>query len=163
MTAATKWTFAIVGILGMSVLAHIVLVVKANSDPSFFIEPDYYAKALAWDDTMAKRRASDALGWRLVSETRPSSTGGVELLAILTDQAGRPIRDAKVSVQARHNARANAPVATGLVLGHDDAYHAVLPVQRSGLWVFEFSAERGSQRFLVEQRQDVVVPPGVAP
>ncbi len=44
----------VVGILVMSVIAHIVLLVKASSDGGAQIVPDYYEKSKTWDDDQAR-------------------------------------------------------------------------------------------------------------
>ena len=47
----------VVGILSMSVIAHIYLVVQASSDGGAQVVPDYYEKAQAWDSQQAHEAA----------------------------------------------------------------------------------------------------------
>ncbi len=47
----------VVGILLMSVLAHIVLLVMASADGGPQVVPDYYEKAANWDKYQAERAA----------------------------------------------------------------------------------------------------------
>ena len=50
------WPIAVAAILATTVAANIWVMMIANDDPSFAIEPDYYRKALAWDTTLAQSR-----------------------------------------------------------------------------------------------------------
>ena len=56
MNASRLWPWAIGAVLLITVAANLALFHVAGSDPSFVIEPDYYAKAVAWDSTMAQTR-----------------------------------------------------------------------------------------------------------
>ena len=47
----------VVSILMMSVIAHVVLVYKATSDGGAQAVPDYYEKAINWDEEQARAAA----------------------------------------------------------------------------------------------------------
>ena len=47
------WIAAVVLILGTTVAANFYVMHLAGDDPSFAIEPDYYDRALHWDDELA--------------------------------------------------------------------------------------------------------------
>lgn len=47
----------VVGILTMSVLAHVYLIIQASSDGGVDVVPDYYEKAQAWDAEQANAAA----------------------------------------------------------------------------------------------------------
>ena len=47
----------VVGILSMSVLAHVFLIVKATNDGGAEVVPDYYQKAQNWDAEQAREAA----------------------------------------------------------------------------------------------------------
>ena len=51
------WPGLVIGILLMSVTAHVVLIVKASSDGGAQAVPDYYEKAANWDATQAREAA----------------------------------------------------------------------------------------------------------
>lgn len=140
-----QWPFIIVGLLMVSVVAHVVLVVRAFDDPSFAVERDYYAKAVAWDERMAQERANEALGW----------TAGVELerrgeltrLVIeLRDVLGRDVAGADVQVQVFHKAR-SAEVLEATLDAKDGRYVAELPMRRAGRWEIRLRARRGDDVF----------------
>lgn len=50
----------VVGILLMSVVAHVVLLVMASSDGGPQVVPDYYEKAANWDEYQAREAAEAA-------------------------------------------------------------------------------------------------------
>lgn len=47
----------VIGILLLSVVAHIILIVEASSDGGAQVVPDYYEKSLQWDETQAREAA----------------------------------------------------------------------------------------------------------
>ncbi|RMG12758.1 MAG: hypothetical protein D6731_13340 [Planctomycetota bacterium] len=154
--ASRRWTLAIVSLLGFGVFVHGVLLAYALSDPSAVAEPDYYAKALAWDEHLRQEAQNRALGWRLeVSATpRPS---GQRLFVRLLDRDGRPLAGAKVHVLAFHKARRAESIEVELpeVSG---GYAAELPARRPGLWELRFACQHGGQRFTLRTEHSFAAP-----
>jgi len=56
------WPVGLAALLVVSAGANIALIVITSRDASFAVEPNYYAKALAWDETMAQQARNEALG-----------------------------------------------------------------------------------------------------
>lgn len=140
----------LVAILLVSVGANIYLVVRATNDPSFAIEPDYYAKAVEWDRIQDEKAASEALGWKMVVDARPD-----ELRVRLTDRLGRPIDDAVVEVEAFHNARASQRIVGALAPLGQGVYRLEYPFERSGLWEYRLSARRDELEFAHVARKEL--------
>ena len=145
------WPIAVAVILGATVALNLWVARLAGSDPSFAIEPDYYQKALHWDDEMAQQRANEALGWRLEPALAPIDRAGARLTVRLTDRAGAPLSGATVTVQALAVARASRSVHATLAPGAGD-YGAVLPLHTDGEWELRFEARRGAERFTAVRR-----------
>ncbi|HRJ49541.1 MAG TPA: FixH family protein, partial [Phycisphaerales bacterium] len=99
------WPGAIFALLGVNVVVVAVTVYFAVTDPSASIEPNYYEKAVRWDESAARRASSGRLGWGVHLELGPTAQGR-ELLATLRDADGMGIDGARVEVEMFHHARA---------------------------------------------------------
>ena len=125
------WPTAIFALLGMNMLIVGVTVYYATNDPSAAVEADYYQKAVDWDQAVARRQASDLLGWnpqpRLVR-----SEAGTHLRLTLTDRDGHAVHGAKVSAIVYHNARAATRFTVSRVDGVPGEYAAVVLGDRPG-------------------------------
>lgn len=149
------WPVGLAALLVGSAGVNIALVVITSRDASFAVEPDYYAKALAWDDTMAQQARNEALGWSLGLRVEPAGERGrMTVTARLTDSAGAPLLGAHVAIEARHNARANR-VLTAALEPWDAGYAAAMPLARPGLWEFRVRATRGRDVFTATLMRDV--------
>ena len=144
------WPFFIVFLLGISVVANVILVIKATTDPSFAVERDYYAKAVSWDEHQQRQADSDALGWRAALKATRA-----RLEVRLLDREGVPISDAKVTVEAFHNARANHLVAGVLTPEGGGLYALADRFDRPGLWEYRLVVDRADQRFVQTSQQEV--------
>lgn len=143
---------ALVGNVGLG----LTLARIAGNDPSFAVEPDYYAKAMAWDSIVAQREQNADLGWQ-VTPTLPAIVAGTDgpLTLELRDRDGRPVRGARVHLEAMPVARASRVVTAVL---RDSAaagvYAGAVAVDRPGLWEFRITAVRDTDRFTVNLRLD---------
>lgn len=143
--------------LGTVVALNVWVAIKANSDPSFAIEPDYYRKAVAWDSAMAQQRRNTKLDWTLTPALSAfARAGGAVLRVTLTDRHGAAVRDAHIEVTAFSNARAGTVHAATLSADGVDAYTATIPVQRTGQWELRFDVTRGGEHFTVTKRLEAV-------
>lgn len=125
-----------------------LLIYHAHADPSFAVEADYYNKAVHWDAEAAQERRNAELGWVVEVETLPGDQGAPSRLRLtLEDAEGRAISDARVSVEAFHNARAADRRTLTLSSDSAGAYGAVAAFEREGLWEFRVTAHRGDEVF----------------
>jgi nitrogen fixation protein FixH len=153
MKRGAGWPIAIAGILGTTVAANIWVMVIANDDPSFAIEPNYYAKAITWDSTLARARESDALGWRLTPTMGAIGRDGrARLTARLRDASGAPIEGAIVRVLALSIARASDVHEATLAPSEPGDYAVDLDTRRTGQWELRFVASLGADRFTQTDR-----------
>jgi nitrogen fixation protein FixH len=141
------WPLVIAGALVLHVAAMMVMVWISTSDASYAVEPDYYAKALAWDDRRAQDRANTELGWVLDFVVEPAPAGQDPRLRVtLVDDAGAPVTGAVVSVEAFSNIRRDH-VLTATLTATADGYEASLPMRGNGRWEFRFEVTRGDELF----------------
>ena len=153
---------ALLGIVAVNV----TMLFVANSDANgSVVEPDYYRKAVQWDSTMAHRAASDRLRWTAAvslsaGDRVPGQTARTATLRVtLADSAGTGATGAVVRAVLIHNADAARPIEVALRDRGDGRYVAELRLTQTGLWEVRLTAERGSERFSVVVRTDLVVQP----
>jgi nitrogen fixation protein FixH len=151
------WPAAIVGLLALNVAIVGITVYFAQSDPSAAIEPNYYEKAVKWDQTAAQRDASRRLGWNLVLEFEAPASGAGTVTARLTDRSGAALEGASVEMIAFHNARAGDRRVVRTEEHPGGEYRGGLSIERSGRWHLMVTARRGTEIFTTEFDQDVVV------
>lgn len=157
MKRGAWWPIGIAGVLAATVAANIWVMVIANDDPSFAIEPDYYKKALAWDTTLAEARHAAALGWRLAPSFGPMAPdGSVLLTARLTDSTGAAVAGAVVRVAALHVSRASDVHRVTLTDSGRGEYAARLDARRAGQWELRFDATLGRERFTQVNRVEAL-------
>jgi len=157
------WPIAIVGVLGVTVVANIALLREAGAPGAAVVEPDYYRKALAWDTTMAQERASLDLGWRADARLAPAGAGLAEVTVTLAARDGEPVAGATVRVEAIHNADAGRFVTGALAERAPGRYAAILPLAHHGLWELRLDARRGPARYLASLRADLAPAPAAPP
>ena len=150
MKRGAPWPVAIVAFLVAGASANVYLLVRASSDPAFSVEPDYYAKAIAWDAHLAQMAHNEALGWKAALST---DEGGI--VVRLEDRDGRPVAGAAVTLEAFPMARGNQIVRGSLGETPEHAYRADLSFARAGLWEFRLAAQRGADTFTAILDQDV--------
>ena len=149
------WPVGLAALLVGSAGANIALLVITSSDASFAVEPNYYAKALAWDETMAQQARNEALGWSLKLRVDPTGEPGRMTVAVrLTDSAGAPLEGARIAIEALHNARANQVLAAALEPRGLD-YATAMPLARPGRWEFRARVTRGLDVFTATLIRDL--------
>lgn len=150
----SMWPWLVVGLLAIPVTVDVGVIWFVGSDPTFAVEPQYYQKAINWDDEMAQRRANDALGWTTRVEVFPGADGPTLRVHVL-DREGQPVTGAQVSAETFHNARASQ-VLTATLQGDGDGYSAALAMQRPGLWEVRLAVQRGKDHFTRVERLELV-------
>lgn len=151
--AATLWPAAVIAALGVTVIANVAILIASSDPRKSGVEPDYYAKAVAWDTTAAERGRSLALGWRADARLTPDP-GGARVRVTLVDRAGEPLQGARVSIEAIHNFDPEHPVTGVLVEAAPGAYDATLPLHHRGLWELRVTAILGKDRYFTSLRRD---------
>lgn len=144
-----RWIFAIVGLLGVNVIAMVILAIAANNGGTQVI-PAYYDKAAHYDDEMARSVVSQALGWHAdVAMT----AGAIDVT--VRDAAGGAIEGAKVRVTGYQRAHADEPLDVVLLTSGPGRYRAGFR-ERRGWHDLVVVADRGgahyTQRVVVEAK-----------
>jgi nitrogen fixation protein FixH len=162
--AARRWVAVVVGLLGFVVCTQTILITHAVGDPSVVAEPDYYRKAVAWDERMAQEERNAELGWRLTLSVRAGAVrGSREVICELTDAAGEPLPGAQVSLRAFHKARAGEPQSGRLAEAAPGRYAGELPLSRPGLWELRFIVRLEDEVFTARLERELTTAGEVDP
>ena len=154
-TSGVLWPAVIAAALGLHVLVMAAMVYIATSNDSYAVEPDYYAKALAWDERRAQEQRNAELGWDLQFSLDPAAPGADPTVrATLTGAAGEPIADARIAVEVFSNVRRD-DILTGVLRPAPDGYRATLPMHGSGRWEFRFTVTRDRDVFTYRETRHV--------
>lgn len=149
MHAGWRWPVLVTAALVVTVAANVVMYVAAGSDPNgTVVEPDYYRKAVEWDRTMARRAASERLGWRAAATLAPALESGRIVRVTVRDALEAPVTGAALTVTLIHNLEAATPVRGALRESAPGVYEATLPGARPGRWEVRVEAHRGDERFV---------------
>ncbi len=146
------WPWIIVALLGVHVGVMVLLIITATAGESHAVEPNYYQKALDWDQTMAQERANVALGWEL-GERSTMEQGVVSVRATLVDRAGAPVFGARAELTAFHRARSGDRLEVTAPEVAPGVYAIHWPSARAGLWELRWRFTAGEDRFT---RTDVI-------
>jgi len=156
--ARWKWAGLVVGLLVLQVLMGGFAALLAVSDPAFAVIPNYHDRSIHWDDVVAARQASAALGWKsqVVAADSADLFGKRRLTIRLENATGRPLSDAQVRLQLYHHAR---PLEIqDIVLSPDVAvpgqYVGDAIIRRQGLWEVELIADHDNQHYLATTREE---------
>jgi nitrogen fixation protein FixH len=161
--AGIIWPGIIIGLLSVQILLMLVMAYVATSDRTFAVEPDYYQKALNWDELAAQDRLNEQLGWS--AHIKVSDAADLlkrrTVTCTLTDAAGQPLSGAEVEIFAFPHARAGQRLKQSMPEQQAGDYATLMQMARDGLWEFRITAVQESQRFtrVIQQR---IKPPGAA-
>jgi len=143
------WPLLVVLVFVGNMAVAATILVIANSDPSFAVEPDYYDKALGYEREVEQRRRNLELGWSLSLPdlVRTADDGVCELLVEVADRGGAPIDGATVTMTAFPIARAGDRAEVSFDAVGAGRYAARLTHPRPGLWELRLRVERAGEVF----------------
>lgn len=143
------------GFLGAHMLFIFVAISLAVGDRSFAVVPDYYQKAVDWDDHKQVLADSAALGWsvQVIPSREVSVRGERELAVVLHDRDGSPIEDAEVNATLYPHARASQVAEVALPATDEPGrYAAPAQMRRDGVWSIALHVTRGDATFVHEEK-----------
>jgi len=154
----SRWALVPVFLLASSVLGVGSMAFVATHDPSFSTEPDYYQKAVHWDETQAQAAENQRLGYALalpLSFTRNAAQQAtIEL--VVRDRAGQLVSGAEVRAEAFSNLAASEVTALEFSERSPGRYEATLRARHLGVWNFRVSARHNGDHVTAELRSDLL-------
>ena len=155
--SARVWVGIVCALLGACVVTQISFLYIAGSDPSVVAEPDYYAKAVHWEDRQRQERINSELGWEGEVELGQEQSGTRRVRLRLATSTGAPVDCRLVRAELFHKAQAGRAFRGTLArTAIPGVYEASLPLRRAGLWELRLEAWQGEARFTL--RRDLVAP-----
>lgn len=152
------WAYAPAGLLLFLMSIVSTMVVISTNDPGFAVEPNYYEKAVSWDEQRAQLVHNDALGWTTqweLADAGDPHKARARLQLRLVDRTGTPIMGAIVSIQGFHNARASQIQHLGVRETGGGRYEALVEVRHAGLWEFRLHVAHQGQVYTEVHRVEL--------
>ncbi|MEM8711271.1 MAG: FixH family protein [Planctomycetota bacterium] len=157
--ASYRWPLIIVGFLAGHMGAMALAVNIAGRDNGNAVLPDYYERALAWDEMREKAADSAQLGWDVfVNASALTDAAGRRTLRVeVLDRFREPVKGAQVAVRYWHRAEGKAREATLSAVGEGakGVYEAEVPMARSGLYACDLAIELGELLHVSERELNV--------
>lgn len=141
--AGRWWPWALAAAFVFQVSIVITTAFIASGPGSTAVEPDYYSRAMAWDEQAAALRRAEELGWA-VALAPPDAQGRLTLT--LADARGRPLLGAEVSaVVFPHADAANRATLALLPDELTGRYTGRAAMDCPGLWEVRLTIRRGPE------------------
>lgn len=160
-----RWPLIIVGLLVGHMGAMALAVNIAGRDNGNAVLPDYYERALAWDEMREKAADSALLGWDVfVNASALTDGAGRRTLRVeVLDRFGEPVNGAAVAVRYWHRAEGKAreaslPAVSVAGAGTSEGtgiYEAEVPMARTGLYACDLAVELGELLHVSEREINV--------
>jgi nitrogen fixation protein FixH len=148
------WALAPASLLATMFVGLGIMLSYALDDPGFGVEPNYYEKAVHFDEHQALERESRALAWSIELESNMDPEGA-HIAVTLRDHDGKPVEGAFVKAVAFHNARSSRLYELEFRGAGAGRYTSLVSPWRPGVWEFRFEVVRASARFLQVMRVDL--------
>ena len=141
MTPATRWITAIVGLLSANVIASVGLAVVAATGKTQII-PEYYDRAVHYDDEIDQAARNRVLGWRTCA-----SISGASIVVDVRDKAGAVVHG-RVHVNGYQRAHADDKVDMALAADVDGVYRGSGRSLRRGIYDLTIVVDDDDRRYI---------------
>jgi len=165
MKRGWQWPLFIVAIILVGFTGTGMLILRSSRDPSFAVEPDYYAKGMKWDETARQRARLSALGWSVRIALEPgSSADSFPLLTVrIADDAQSPVAGVRVDALLFHHLSAKDRHVVPLSPDGPGVWRASVPSARAGMWRIRLRIDGDSGEMEHEADVEMAPPAGGRP
>jgi nitrogen fixation protein FixH len=147
MSLSRRWLAVCVGLLVVNALAMACLVVASSARRPTLL-PQYYERAVAWDETMAEELLQEQVGWQIDCELSASGA-----LFRVRDRDGHPVSDVTITATGFHRSHPDQS-ATFHVTTDDRGVARAHPQGTAASWTaiagwyeFDLQVHRGAIRY----------------
>ncbi len=137
---ARFWPAFVCGLLSINVIIVGVTVYFAVTDRSAGIEPDYYRRAAAYEDTLRQNAANQRLAWSAAVHVDGANQ---RVLVTLKDRDGRAIDGASVKAEVFASLRSADRQALLLTTTGEGQYAGAARVTVGGRWRVRLTVQVG--------------------
>jgi FixH len=159
---SARWALVPVVLLASSFFGVGGMAVVAIRDPNFALEPDYYQKALHWDQVQAQAANNQRFGYTFSAP--PSIAldghGHASFEVKIKARNGREVTGARVIAIAFPNAYSEEVSPLQFSERVPGVYTAPVSARHAGLWEFRLSMDSAADHATVILRSDLT--PGAA-
>lgn len=149
------WAYVPALLLGCMLVGLGSMAYVAIHDPHFALEPNYYDKAVHWDQGLAEERASRDLGLVLeLEKLQIAPTGNAPILVKLSSSGGQELTG-QLTLEAFPNAFAGQIQRITLHETAPGIYTGALTKPLPGLWELRFVLTQAGQRLRETVRRDI--------
>ncbi|MEO1128977.1 MAG: FixH family protein [Planctomycetota bacterium] len=140
------WPAFIVSIFMVSVVFMGILLSLATGDPNLEVEPDYYARAMSWDERQALRASSARLGWRT------DITHEGDVLRVTVHDADDVLVGDTIRVMAFHRALRSEAHTLEQTADEPGVFTLPLSPPKAGLWNVALEVTSGDVLYIEDVR-----------
>jgi len=160
-SSGRQWLGMIFCLIAMNMCIVAITIYFATSDRSAGIEPDYYARALNYDQVILQRAANHRLGWTSTATLTALPDKKCAVLQVqLLDSEGKAVPAALMRAVAFSHLRSGERSSVQLQES-ETGYTATVPVPAGGQWRVRIAVTRGSDKYTSEQDVMLVLPAAV--
>jgi nitrogen fixation protein FixH len=144
MSRVRRWPVLLAAALLAQAAGVLTMVTIAARDRNFSVEPNYYEKAVHWDDAARERDHARELGWSVTTAIRDRS-----LVVNLATALGAPLEGASISGEYFHQAHTREHSNVTLTAVSPGRYECPVGVLRPGFFQVRLQIVRGPERVCV--------------
>lgn len=144
-----QWPLLVVGLLLAQFCISGTTIYLAHSDPHFGVEPNYYEKAVHWDDTARQRETNRKLGWKAAVAISPDADGNGrrQVTVTIMDADGAAVQQAKIDVESFHHLSSSQRAHWSMAETEPGTYAGTPQMPNPGVWELRFVAMSAGQTF----------------
>lgn len=154
------WPLIIVGMLLVHASLIVGTIIYVGGKRDTYVDPDYYAKAIDWDNQREMKELAEKKGWDVSISAIPVGDDQAQrvISVTLTDQQGAAIDDAIVHVVCFNPNEMSNRVSQELDRQGRGVYEHKMPIERPGIWSCSITIQRFGETALIDTEFDVLTP-----
>jgi len=158
-TGHSRWALVPVALLAGSFFGVGGMALIAVRDPNFALEPNYYQKALHWDQSQAQAASNQRFGYTFHAPPVVvlDALGQATLRVEIKDRNGLAVPGARLSALGFANAFSEDSSQLQLSEQAPGVYEAQVKARHAGLWEFRLTMDSGADHATAILRCDLTV------
>lgn len=147
----SPWPYALAASLGVVIVMNCVLVYLAASSDTGPIDRDPYEKGIAYETTIAAKRALSDKGWNVSVFTVDEAQGSLARVHVV-DATGSAVEKLSVALRLLRPSDGTQDSSLTLTESTPGVYQAALPRMSKGLWLAEVRMSSGQNDFAYDTK-----------